>query len=618
MSDTPDTTTIGTLRIVGGARDRLATQLDMQRGLTGSRVAPAGLPATAILCIRRVRATIPRQREQGELACAALRSALDDLARGAARPARGAVPPQAEAVVFADRAEMLACLAYDWRAGRAAERWWWRGLLRATPIDTAVIRAWLDAPEYAPAALDHLAAIGEAARFVRALQAGAAHALLRALLERFGLHALRPLLGAAARPDSAEPIDGLPPGAPWRRWAPESSASALGLDQAALLGVGLMLQRAPASLRAPAFAEAVGEWLRAGGSMPEPAAPDKSLELRARVPESTQSPGEGNAPAASPSPTWAPELTPLAADMSAEASALTSVDADALTPSLEHAVAEESAAISPAQPAITLPPVDSGAAAWEASAPPAERPLAAALVDTAFGGLFYLLNLALGLELYGDFTMPAMPGIDLSVWDFLALAGLDLVGQPLQADPIWQLLARLAERPPEQAPGREFMPPQEWRMPPGWLAPFAPGEPPWSADQGRLRVAHPAGFLLLNLAVTGDPRQLSSELRVYDLPPARAADELPPSAEPATPLERWLSWLLPYIRARLRRALGQHNDIALGELVCAHRASVYVSTARLDIVLSLAELPIAIRLAGLDRDPGWIPAVGRSVAFHFE
>ena len=34
--------------------------------------------------------------------------------------------------------------------------------------------------------------------------------------------------------------------------------------------------------------------------------------------------------------------------------------------------------------------------------------------------------------------------------------------------------------------------------------------------------------------------------------------------------------------------------------------------------LPLAELPIAIRLAGLDRDPGWIPAAGRSVAFHFE
>jgi hypothetical protein len=75
---------------------------------------------------------------------------------------------------------------------------------------------------------------------------------------------------------------------------------------------------------------------------------------------------------------------------------------------------------------------------------------------------------------------------------------------------------------------------------------------------------------------------------------------------------------MPYVRARLRRALDQDDDRAVAGLVCAHRARVRVSTARLDIDLSLADLPIAIRLAGLDRDPGWIPAAGRSVAFHFE
>ncbi len=69
------------------------------------------------------------QASQGELARAALQSALNELARDAARPARGAVPAQAAAVVFADRAELLACLACDWCAGRAAERWWWRDLL---------------------------------------------------------------------------------------------------------------------------------------------------------------------------------------------------------------------------------------------------------------------------------------------------------------------------------------------------------------------------------------------------------------------------------------------------------------------------------------------------------
>ena len=36
-----------------------------------------------------------------------------------------------------------------------------------------------------------------------------------------------------------------------------------------------------------------------------------------------------------------------------------------------------------------------------------------------------------------------------------------------------------------------------------------------------------------------------------------------------------------------------------------------------DLTLSLADLPIELRLAGLDRDPGWVPAAGRYIAFHF-
>jgi hypothetical protein len=45
---------------------------------------------------------------------------------------------------------------------------------------------------------------------------------------------------------------------------------------------------------------------------------------------------------------------------------------------------------------------------------------------------------------------------------------------------------------------------------------------------------------------------------------------------------------------------------------------VVLSPTRLDVSFDLATHPLAIRAAGLDRDPGWIPAAGRSVAFHFE
>src|SRR5439155_1567674 len=74
-----------------------------------------------------------------------------------------------------------------------------------------------------------------------------------------------------------------------------------------------------------------------------------------------------------------------------------------------HATQPESIALS-----------DRSAAAPQAVTMPADWPMIETRIDTAFGGLFYLLNLALALELYGDFTMPAHTGIALPVWDFLA------------------------------------------------------------------------------------------------------------------------------------------------------------------------------------------------------
>jgi hypothetical protein len=37
-----------------------------------------------------------------------------------------------------------------------------------------------------------------------------------------------------------------------------------------------------------------------------------------------------------------------------------------------------------------------------------------------------------------------------------------------------------------------------------------------------------------------------------------------------------------------------------------------------DVAFFLADLPIPIRLSGLDRDPGWIPAADRIVSFRYD
>lgn len=80
---------------------------------------------------------------------------------------------------------------------------------------------------------------------------------------------------------------------------------------------------------------------------------------------------------------------------------------------------------------------------------------------------------------------------------------------------------------------------------------------------------------------------------------------------------RWLRLLLGYLRARLALALHVSRAEA-PRLVCAQAATISASALRVDVRFSLAALPIAVRLAGLDRDPGWLPAAGRDIRLHFE
>src|SRR5262249_2984485 len=95
-------------------------------------------------------------------------------------------------------------------------------------------------------------------------------------------------------------------------------------------------------------------------------------------------------------------------------------------------------------------------------------------------------------------------------------------------------------------------------------------------------------------------------------------DEVPLVSNLPPRVERWLRWFIPYVRLRLQRALGLTHPEDVAHIVCKHAARIFLTATHLDIVFSLVELPIEIRLAGLDRDPGWVPAAGRFIAFHFE
>jgi hypothetical protein len=666
----PGKTYIRKLRATYSGRDALALQNHLARALLLMDLHPAGLPPSAIVCIHAFRGPRPdwlrsqqnshRSRHAWEQATAA---ALAQLVGKAVRPALGTVRASDEAVIFLDRSEMLACLASDWCDGCAMTQWWWQILLKDAEVARTVLREWLDQPEYIPAALARLAQSRKVKPFVNSLSAVDARSMLEAMTRSFALGELASALGivlyrnhqvngqsAATREPGKQESDGRisvrDAAAPWRRWAPESADGEAPLEHACLLGIGLMLARQPGIAQTPDFARAVVDWYRAtitdGGEFFRKAATAPAARRRFRNHELERADRVAGADRSAEHVAQATKAFDPFADEERLPAAASGLDAKEHFASLDPAGAarmplasgqatEESTAgqrllaseqnqarVLEAEQWIVPAAMETSFEHAREFAPPFE-----AQIETELGGFFYLMNLGLFLNLYGDFTTPARPGIALSVWDFVALLGQQISGAKRQADRLGWLLAQLAGRDQQQEPGSEFNPPDAWRLAAEWLAPFsAEGVWQWQAAGKRLRLKHPEQFFVLDIPLAADdPRnQLRREVQAYaglagiKLQRAGFYDE----GAGGSALQRWFGWLMPYARARLGRALGLTEADDLSGTLCEYHARVFVTATHLDVFFSLDQLPIEIRLSGLDRNPGWVPAAGRFIAFHFE
>jgi hypothetical protein len=638
-AQTNTTTLVGRLRIRSATPDPLAEQQRMHRLLRDATLWPAGLPACATLVVRQLDRPLPLRltlsSHDSRLDASwqqAVTGELDRMLAQATRPALGPVPAGAKAVLFLDRAELLAAMALDWLSRTLQSNWWWREFLRNTDAATVLFKEWLRSPESVPAACEILGARSRAVDFVRILPESVIAELLALTLRA---HAVPTSNLALVVPEpekessSAEGVyapkshlvltSGLDH-APWLRWVPEASAAGLSPVRRVMLAQALMLRRAPGKARTVAFQTEVLGWrARQPGAVGGVVFPDLLTDAPEAVAHSPAAfsagpqtlPLVGGASLPTTSETTQRDVS-FSAGMGGAAqvndgNSVTASDGAGLRePPSTHNISAF-AEVTPVTTSRLASGADDKTSLVSAAGSPAAEPATLGCevaqsepktqfqpaAETAYGGVFFLLNVAVHLNLYGDFTAPLQPGLELNIWDFLSLLGSELTAGEIENDDLWRVLAALAGRPEWQRPGAGFQPPGEWEMPPGWLNPFPE---PCALQQvlcdGRRVTLHPAGFIVADQICDAESR-----------------------SEQVDVLKRWSGWMTGYIRARLVRAFGREDA---AELLCRLPARVASTPMHVNVSFSLNHHPIEVRLAGTDRDPGWIPAAGRHVTFRFD
>jgi hypothetical protein len=611
------------------------------------------LPPQALLLVRRVALALPgldvdripdaRLRQlTGQASRRMLTAARDQ----AARPARQAADNHAVAVFFADEAELLACLARDALDGRL-DTWWWRSVLgRHYPDWTS---AWQERPTAGTAALRLLTRAG--------LDEAVADALGLALPPTVARPSPAPVLHAAQPPASTADLVVMPPAAPPATTAggrpaivvtdrgtdagsssdpplaarvPPAAATSGDATQAATVARPASARPAgdlpptpgePTAATPPrtAASEAAGVAAFAGraaghtrtsamlsntavadASLQRPASPATDTARRPAVSDSAVREDEATAPPAARGP-WPPPAShraimsapvpaaapPIALAPRTTAGKMVAAPGDTRQTSAGPpavAAAVRSSVLPPALPGhATTPtarrgsdvpaPTEQAPAQTVAMAndltPAGEAwPLAVTpqAVFTRCARLLFLVNLLLGDGLYPDFTRPAERGFPVPLWQLLALLGIALAGPEFRRDPLHAALETLAS----EVAGND-----QTDLDRRWPIPAAPG---------------------------------GQRLRARSL-----------RRQPKAAFARWFVRYCLSLRRRLAAALAVAPALVGRQLWQQHGdACVWLSTAEIVVVYPLDEHPVAWRLAGLDRDPGYLPSVGRTLRFVFE
>jgi hypothetical protein len=624
----------------------IRARLSTIRLLESADLRPPGLPPSAVLIVGQMHDPLPgkvaknwsvgRVNQEWE---SRARGQMAEFHRRAARPAQGPVPPGAHAVLFKDEGELMACLALDFQRGLVQERWWWRSLLRkvsnsrggfsGNEASVVLVGQMLRRPQAAAAAISWLASRGMSGEALMALTPLQAGQVLQAIAAAYQLTVVQFLPSLPAGPPAYTP--GIKP-----PWDAAPSPAGFGRERTALVGLSMDLKARPETVRTREYQHRVSAWWKAAAS-------GESAPLR-----SVDTPSGA---AITPSPPDRRKDEPLSEVLSADqwfvvrqkpmAAEGNYVERERVERTgfqkaasrgigfMQNAGSEVQlpSAISTGQTALgttcqvaqietqteRLPPVASSADPAEESSredvrtqnrryfspPPARKvealqeqpePAAGPILyrgkPTELGGVLYLINMMAVLNLPDCFEAGWRLASGVGAWGTLDALARELLGDELpqlQDDPLWAALAHLDGRQPDQPPGFRLprTRPHRWpdfELPPDWLK---------------------------NL-----PELDLASLSRASLRQIRAA--YPPL------LAGWLGRVLPFITARLRLALRLTPQVSLAHALLLVPGKFYLTPSNLDLVASIESISLAVRMAGLDSDPGWVPEFGRFIRFHFE